>query len=191
MSQNKVKTAVEQQVVLLQDFVLKEKELLHEIASLIVATFHEGGRMFICGRGPFGSVASLLGQTFVNRQTLERPALPAIALSNDAGLATFLAAENQSDQYFSRQLRALASGHDVALLLAGSFLGRAEQEVVTTMRELGGRVILIASAHVETSGVLPDATLAIPADSEPRLLETTLMIGNLLCNLIEGDLFGF
>ena len=191
MTEDKVKTAVDQQVGLLQNFVLKEQELLQEIASQILATFHQGGRMFICGRGPFGAIASLLGQAFIYRQTLERPALPVIALSNDAGLATFLAAENQSEQYFSRQLRALATGQDVVLLLAGSFLGRAEQEVVDTMRELGGRVILIASAHVETSGVLPDTTLAIPTDSEPSLLETTVTSGNLICNLTEGGLFGF
>lgn len=190
MPQNKITTGIEQQISLLGGFLLDEKELLQGIATQLLTTFHQGGRLFICGNGPFGAIASLLGQTFLHRQTLERPGLPAFALSNDAGLATFLAAEDQSEQYFSRQLRALATEQDVVLLLAGTFLGRAEQEVISTVRQIGGRIVLVASKHVEIPGPRPDISLEIPSDSEPRLLECTLTIGNLLCSLVEGELFG-
>ncbi|MDT8440054.1 MAG: SIS domain-containing protein [Desulfuromonadales bacterium] len=190
MPENKITTAIEQQVALADGFLRQQQALLHDIAALLLDCFHSGGRLFICGHGPFGALASLLGQAFLFRQTLERPALPAFALSNDAGLATFLAAEDQSDSYFSRQLRALTTERDVVLLLAGTYLGRADQEVIATVRQTGGRVVLIASRQVELGVPLPDITLAIPSDSEPRLLECTLTIGNLLCSLVEGDLFG-
>ena len=55
----------------------------------------KGGRLFLVGSGPFGSIAGLIGQSFLHRQSLERPALPAIALTIYAGLATFLAADYQ------------------------------------------------------------------------------------------------
>lgn len=190
MTSDKITEVIEQQIVLLDGYLRRENELLLDIAALLLETFHRGGRLFLCGHGPFGAIASLLGQMFLYRQTLERPPLPAIALSNDSGLATFLAAEDQSDQYFSRQLRALATDQDIVLLLAGTYLSRADQDVIATTRQIGGRVILVASRLIESSGPLPDITLAIPSDSEPRLLECTLTIGNLLCRLVEGDLFG-
>lgn len=190
MTSDKITEVIDQQIVLLDGYLRRENELLLDIAALLLETFHRGGRLFLCGQGPFGAIASLLGQMFLYRQTLERPPLPAIALSNDPGLATFLAAEDQSDQYFSRQLRALATDQDIVLLLAGTYLSRADQDVIATTRQIGGRVILVASRLIESSGPLPDITLAIPSDSEPRLLECTLAIGNLLCRLVEGDLFG-
>ena len=122
MAQDKINAAVAQQIALLDPFLLSQRQTLHTLAEHLVATFHQGGRLFLVGSGPFGSIAGLIGQSFLHRQALERPALPAIALSNDAGLATFLAADEQGSQLFSRQLRALACNQDTVMALAGVHL---------------------------------------------------------------------
>ena len=190
MTQDKISTAVAQQIVLLDPFLLTQKPALNSLAEHLVATFHQGGRLFLVGSGPFGAIASLIGQTFLYRQTLERPALPAIALTNDAGLATFLAGDEQSSQLFSRQLRSLATAQDTVLTLAGTRLSPADCEALGTAQQLGCSTILIASEQAELAGSLPDITLSLPSDSLPRLLESALFIGNLLCALVEGELFG-
>jgi D-sedoheptulose 7-phosphate isomerase len=190
MTQDKISTAVAQQIVLLDPFLLTQKPALNSLAEHLVATFHQGGRLFLVGSGPFGAIASLIGQTFLYRQTLERPALPAIALTNDAGLATFLAGDEQSSQLFSRQLRSLATAQDTVLTLAGTKLSPADREALGTAQQLGCSTILIASEQAELAGSLPDITLSLPSDSLPRLLESSLFIGNLLCALVEGELFG-
>ena len=122
MTQDKISAAVTQQIALLDPFLLTQKPLLNNLAKHLVTTFHQGGRLFLIGSGPFGAIAGLIGQTFLHRQTLERPALPAISLTNDAGLATFLASDEQGSQFFSRQLRALATDQDTVLVLAGTSL---------------------------------------------------------------------
>ena len=137
-----------------------------------------------------GQIAGLIGQSFLHRQTLERPALPAIALTHDAGLATFLAGDEQGSQLFSRQLRALASNQDTVMVLAGIHLSPADREALDTARQLGCRTVLIAGEQVELTDILPDINLSLPSDSLPRLQENVLFIGNLLCALVEGDLFG-
>ena len=190
MTQDKISTAVAQQIVLLDPFLLTQKPALNSLAEHLVATFHQGGRLFLVGSGHFGAIASLIGQTFLYRQTLERPALPAIALTNDAGLATFLAGDEQSSQLFSRQLRSLATAQDTVLTLAGTRLSPADREALGTAQQLGCSTILIASEQAELAGSLPDITLSLPSDSLPRLLESALFIGNLLCALVEGELFG-
>jgi len=190
MAQDKISAAVAQQVVLLDPFLLTQKQQLNSLAEHLVTTFHRGGRLFLVGSGPFGTIAGLVGQTFLHRQTLERPALPAIALTNDAGLATFLAGDEQSSQFFSRQLRALASDQDTVLVFAGTNLGPADREALATARQIGCRVILIASEQAELADLNTDTSLFLPCDSLPRLLECSLFIGNLLCSLVEGELFG-
>ncbi len=190
MTQDKISTAVAQQISLLDPFLLTQKPMLNSLAEHLVTTFHQGGRLFLVGSGPFGAIAGLIGQTFLHRQTLERPALPAIALTNDAGLATFLASDEQGNQLFSRQLRALATDQDTVLTLAGTSLSPADREALDTARQLGCRTILIASEQAELAGIRADISLSLPSDSLPRLLENTLFIGNLLCALVEGELFG-
>ena len=190
MAQDKINAAVAQQIALLDPFLLSQRQVLHTLAEHLVATFHQGGRLFLVGSGPFGSIAGLIGQSFLHRQALERPALPAIALSNDAGLATFLAADEQGSQLFSRQLRALACNQDTVMALAGVHLSPADREALGTASQLGCRSILIASEQVELADILPDISLSLPSDSLPRLQENTLFIGNLLCAMVEGELFG-
>lgn len=190
MTQDKISAAVMQQIGILDPFLLTQKPLLNSLAENLVATFHKGGRLFLIGSGPFGAIAGIIGQTFLHRQTLERPALPAISLTNDAGLATFLAGDDQGSQLFSRQLRALATGQDTVLAFAGTSLSQADREALNTAQQIGCRTILIASEQAEIADFLPDTSLALPSDSLPRLLESSLFIGNLLCSLVEGELFG-
>lgn len=190
MAQDKIDTAVAQQIALLDPFLLSQRRILHTLAEHLVATFHQGGRLFLVGSGPFGSIAGLIGQSFLHRQSLERPALPAIALTNDAGLATFLAADDQESQLFSRQLRALANHQDTVMVLAGLHLSPADREALGTASQLGCHSILIASEQVDLADILPDISLSLPSDSLPQLQENTLFIGNLLCAMVEGELFG-
>jgi D-sedoheptulose 7-phosphate isomerase len=190
MTQDKTSAAVAQQIAMLDPFLLTQKPLLNNLAQHLVATFHRGGRLFLVGSGPFGAIAGLIGQAFLHRQTLERPALPAIALTNDAGLATFLAGDEQVNQLFSRQLRALATGQDTVMALAGTTLCPADHEALTTAQQLGCHTILIASESADLAGLQPDISLSLPSNSLPRLQENTLFIGNLVCALVEGELFG-
>lgn len=190
MTQDKISAAVAQQISLLDPFLLTQKPMLNSLCEHLVKTFHQGGRLFLVGSGPFGAIAGLIGQTFLHRQTLERPALPAIALTNDAGLATFLATDEQGSQLFTRQLRALATDQDTVLAFAGTNLSEADRAALSTARQLGCRSILIASEHAELGDIRTDISLSLPSDSLPRLLENTLFIGNLLCALVEGELFG-
>jgi D-sedoheptulose 7-phosphate isomerase len=190
MIEDKISEAVAQQSAFLDTYLLTQKPLLESVAKHLVTTFHQGGRLFLIGSGPFGAIAAIIGQTFLHRQTLERPALPAIALTNDAGLATFLAGDQQGNQLFSRQMRALAGAQDTVLVLAGPTLSSADCEAFVTAHQLGCRTILIAGEQVELDDFSPEIRLSLPSDSLPRLLENVLFLGNLLCALVEGELFG-
>lgn len=190
MNEDKISTAAKEQKDLLDAVLDTQKPVLLDIASQLVASFHQGGRLFLVGTGPFGAIASLLGQNFIHRQTLERPALPAIALTNDSGLATFLAADNLSNQVFSRQLRAMATAEDSVLVFGGTGIDPACQEVLSTAQHLGCYTIVIASDNTEFMDRPPDTSVPVPSNSEPRLMECTLFLGNLLCTLVESELFG-
>ncbi|TLM62816.1 MAG: SIS domain-containing protein [Deltaproteobacteria bacterium] len=190
MFETKISSAVAQQQALLDPFFLDQKPVLADFATSLTTTFQNGGRLFLIGSGPFAAIAALLGQQFLHRQTLERPPLPAMALTHDAGLATFLLADEQGSQLFSRQLRALAGDQDTVLLLAGTFVCSAGREALATARQIGCRTALICAEHAEIPDPLPELLLLLPTDHLPRLLEGCLFAGHLLCSMVEGELFG-
>jgi D-sedoheptulose 7-phosphate isomerase len=186
----KIATAVAQQQALLEPFLLSQQEQLGEFAAHLATTFQRGGRLFLVGSGPFAALAGLLAQQFLHRQTLERPALPAVALTHDAGLASYLAADDLASQFFSRQLQALAGEQDSVLLLCGPYLAPAEREALATARQIGCSTALICSDRTELPEPPPERLLQLPTDRLPRLLEGELFTGHLLCSLVEGELFG-
>lgn len=190
MFEDKINSAVAQQQALLDPFFLTQQAVLIDFAAHLTATFQNGGRLFLVGSGPFAAIAGLLGQQFLHRQTLERPPLPAVALTHDAGLATFLAAEDQENQLFSRQLRALAGDQDTVLLLAGTVVCAAGREALMTARQIGCRTALICAERAELPDPLPELLMMLPTDNLPRLLEGCLFAGHLLCSMVEGELFG-
>ncbi|MCM2264567.1 MAG: SIS domain-containing protein [Desulfuromonadales bacterium] len=190
MFEDKINSAVAQQQALLDPFFLARKAVLADFAAHLTATFQNGGRLFLLGSGPFAAIAGLLGQQFLHRQTLERPPLPAVALTHDAGLATFLFADEQGSQLFSRQLRALAGDQDTILLLAGTSVCAAGREALATARQIGCRTAMICGEHAELPDPLPELLLLLPTDNLPRQLEGCLFAGHLLCSLVEGELFG-
>ena len=190
MPHAKIASAVAQQQALLDPFFLTQQDVLAELAGHLATTFQRGGRLFLIGSGPFAALAGLLGQQFLHRQTLERPALPAVALTHDAGLASFLAADDLSSQLFSRQLRSLAGEQDSVLLLCGPFLAPAERDALQCARQIGCSTAIICSDRADLPEPPPDHLLRLPTDSLPRLLEGGLFAGQLLCALVEGELFG-
>lgn len=190
MPSDRITAIVEQNKALLDPFLLSQKALLEDFAASLVSTFHQEGRLLLIGSGPFGSLAGLLGQLFIHRQTMDRPALPAIPLTQDVGLATFLAADDQSQQFFSRQLRALATGRDTVLALAGTELSAAVSDGLETARNLGCRTALLCSDRLTLPSSPPDLVIALPGETMPRLLEGCLLTGNILCTLVEAELFG-
>lgn len=190
MFEDKINSAVAQQQALLDPFFLAQRAMLADFAMHLTMTFQNGGRLFLIGSGPFAAIAGLLGQQFLHRQTLERPPLPAVALTHDAGLATFLMADEQGSQLFSRQLRALANDQDTVLLLAGTAICAAGREALATARQTGCRTALICAEHCELPDPLPELLLLLPSENLPRLLEGCLFAGHLLCSMVEGELFG-
>lgn len=189
MHDDRITEAATRHQALLELFLSGNRELLADFAVQLTGAFQQGGRLFLAGSGPFAAIAGILGQQFLYRQTLERPPLPAMALVHDAGLATFLATEEQGSQLFSRQLRALAGEQDILLLLAGTSLGAAEREALAAARQIGCRVALICSAQAEAPEPGPDLTLCLPTDNLPGLLAATLFAGQILCALVEAELF--
>ncbi|MBE0596168.1 MAG: SIS domain-containing protein [Desulfuromonadales bacterium] len=189
MLSEKISRAVQEQNALLATLHL-QTETLESFASQVVEAFHQGGRLLLLGNGTLGAIANLIASNFLHRLSLERPPLPVLSFSQDMTLATALERAGLGRQFFARQLRVVAQAPDVVLAFADFQHDVALEEGLATARQAGCTTALLQPGRGEPAGEPTDFLFCLDTDSVPRAMEAALFFGNLLCELVEGELFG-
>jgi D-sedoheptulose 7-phosphate isomerase len=184
-----IKTADDQKF-LLNEILVNHSQAIQDFSQEVVKTFHGEGRLLVMASGNLGTVATLVANLLAHRLAQDRPMLPAIDLCQNTTLATALIADNQGEQFFSRQLRAIARPGDIVLAFDDVRHDMAIREGLQTARDLQCRTakLLIGSEH---DGNDSDYLFCFPQVPIARGIEGAVFFGILLCELIETELFGF
>ena len=163
-------------------------ELLVKTARLLARTLAGGGVVHLCGNGGSAAQAQHLAGELVGRFLMERPALPAVALSADTAILTAVGNDYGFDRVFARQVQALMKPGD--LLWALSTSGRSPNilAALAEAKKAGGRTLLLCGPTVP-DGLDLDAVIPAPAAPTPRIQEFHLFCGHTLCQLTEHLLF--
>ena len=162
-------------------------------AELVTACLLSGNKILSCGNGGSAADAQHFVSEMINRFEMERPGLPALALTTDSSVLTSIANDYQYADIFSRQVRAL--GHPEDILLALSTSGESDNIIHAIDAAHDKRMHVIALTGREGGQVADmlletDIELRVPADSTARIQEVHLMIIHCLCDLIDHKLLG-
>ena len=109
--------------ITVKEAMLNDAELINvveSIAVLIVETYRKGGKVLLAGNGGSAADAQHIAAELVSRFTLDRPALPAMALTTDSSILTAISNDYGYDSLFSRQLEANAKPGDVFIAISTS-----------------------------------------------------------------------
>jgi D-sedoheptulose 7-phosphate isomerase len=129
----------------------------------------------------------------VNRFELERPALPAIALTADTPTMTAIANDYDYTQVFARQIQALGSSGDVLLAITTSGRSPSVVAAVNAAHDRGLEVIALSGkdgGDVATLLAPSDIEIRVPSDSTARIQEIHLLVIHCLCDMVDRQLFG-
>lgn len=190
MPSEKLARAADSQAAICRQLVETCGDDLEQFARQLVETFHGGQRLFVIGSGPLGALASLAANRFIYRLDLDRPALPAMALTTDVVLASALGRDGHAEQMFARQLGTIAGPGDVVLALGGDEQDAALRSGLAAARDIGCQTALLTSAQSPLLGEQIDMVFVCDADSSARRDEAILFACHLLCELVEAELFG-
>ncbi len=174
---------------------LREEFFQHHAASVVeVARFMavclaQGGKILLCGNGGSAADAQHWAGELVNRFLMERPPLPAVALTTDTSILTAIGNDYGYDQVFRKQVQALGNKGDV--LVAISTSGNSENviQAIHAATEKGLLVVGITAGNGGQMARLCDAHLNVNHKSTPLAQEVHAAIGHLLCRLIDYFLF--
>lgn len=168
-------------------------QALADASELLVHALLNEGKILCCGEGACGLLAQHFTETLLGRGERERPALPAITLSNDAAVLTGIAGSSSYNDIFARQVRALGQPRDALLLIAHSTGTGATLQALQAAHDRALPVVVLCSeAHGDLRALLApeDIELQVPQQSRARFVETGLLSLNILGGLIELQLFG-
>lgn len=163
-------------------------ESIQNAGVQIAGSLSKGGTLFWCGNGGSAADSQHLAAELVGRFKKNRKALRSIALTTDTSVLTCVANDYSYADIFSRQLEALARGGDV--LMAISTSGNSENVIRALMcaKELGAKTIALLGKDGGQAKALADLAIVIPSDSTARIQEAHILIGHILCDLIEREL---
>ena len=158
------------------------------VAERMIDALARGKKLFFFGNGGSAADAQHLAAEFVGRFLRERAPYPALALTVDSSCLTAIANDYHYDQVFARQLEALGSEGDVAVGISTSGNSRNVIAAMSVARAKGIFTVALTGKH---GGQLYDKVnvcLCIPTLDTPRIQETHILIGHILCDLVEREL---
>ncbi len=162
-------------------------------AELMTNCLLNEGKILSCGNGGSAGDAQHFSSEMLNRFEMERPGLPAIALTTDTSTLTSIANDYQFADIFSRQIRALGQPGDVLLAISTSGDSHNVVHAIDAAHDREMRVIILSGCEGGQIADLvreTDIEIRVPSWSTARIQEVHIMVIHSICDLIDRHLLG-
>ena len=165
-------------------------EVIARIAGLIVDAYRQGKKVVWFGNGGSAADAQHLACELVSRFYLARKALASIALTTNTSELTAIANDYDFDQIFARQVEALVNQGDIVIGISTSGNSPNVIEGLKKAKRLGAVTVAFTGAGGGKLKGNVDFLLDVPSKITPHIQESHIMIGHIICCLVEKELFG-
>lgn len=176
--------------VAVKEAILENEDLLdlvQEVGEVCVHSLKEGGKLLFLGNGGSAADAQHLAAELVGRYLRERRPLSAVALTTNSSCLTSVGNDYSYEEIFSRQIEAFGNKGDVAIGISTS--GNSPN-VVRALQAAKGKGMITVAMTGWTGGELKglaEYCLCIPSTQTPRIQEGHILIGHVLCEIIEEN----
>lgn len=171
----------------LNDEALIEKTL--KIAEGMVAALKNGGRIYFCGNGGSAADAQHLAAEFSGRFYFDRDALPAEALHCNTSYLTAVANDYSFDVIYARLIKGIGNPGDFLVGLSTSGNSKNIIKAFETAREKKITTVGFTGSSGGSMKELSDYLLNVPSSDTPRIQESHIMLGHIICQLVEEIYF--
>ena len=167
----------------------QNQESLIRAATIIVDAFNNENKLMLFGNGGSAADAQHIAAEFVNRFMIERPPLPAMALTTDTSILTSVGNDYTFDDVFSKQIKALGMEGDVAWGMSTSGDSVNVVEALIVARERGLRTIGMIGANTGKMAEVAQVLLRVDAENTARIQECHITMAHIICELVDYQLF--
>jgi D-sedoheptulose 7-phosphate isomerase len=165
------------------------RDNLASAAQVCITCLQNGGKIMLAGNGGSAADAQHIAGELVSRFMFDRPGLPAIALTTDTSILTAIGNDYGFETLFARQVQ--AQGNEGDVFIGYSTSGRSPN-ILLALKEARKRGLVCIGLTGNKGGAIRDLCdhlLEIPSDDTPKIQEGHLVLGHILCGLVENTLF--
>jgi len=186
MIKENIKNQILESAKIKNEMVKNGVESIEKAAHLLIKSINDGGKILWCGNGGSAADAQHLATELMGGMSdHDRMPIPSIALTTDSSFITAWSNDTDFDSIFSRQVQGLGAEGDVLIGISTS--GNSEN-VINALKQAKYKNLKTIAFAGKTGGSLDgiaDITIKVPSDNTQRIQESHIMIGQILCSLIE------
>jgi D-sedoheptulose 7-phosphate isomerase len=188
---DKIKDIISESIFV-KDKILNDAALIEVVKKsidVIVTAFKNGNKVLFCGNGGSAADAQHLAAEFSGRFYTDRDALPAEALHCNTSYITAVANDYSYDVIYSRMVKGIGNKGDVLVGLSTSGNSKNIMNAFEVAREKGMPTIGFTGATGGKMKELSDYLLNVPSTDTPRIQESHILLGHIICQLVEETLY--
>ena len=163
---------------------------IEDVAKKCVELYRGDKKTILAGNGGSAADAQHIAAELVGRYGFDRPSIPSLALTTDTSNLTAIGNDYGYDQVFSRQLDGMGQSGDIFIGISTS----GNSQNIINAFEVAKKKNILSVALVGKDGgemaKMADIALVVPSDSTPRIQESHILIGHIICDIIEKEIFG-
>ncbi|EAK8553634.1 D-sedoheptulose 7-phosphate isomerase [Campylobacter jejuni] len=179
--------------ILVKEQILKDENLITLIknASLeVIKAYKNGNKTLLAGNGGSAADAQHIAGEFVSRFYFDRPGIASIALSTDTSILTAISNDYGYENLFARQVQAQGVKGDVFIGISTSGNSKNILKALELCKQKEIISIGLSGANGGAMNELCDYCIKAPSTCTPRIQETHILIGHIICAIVEEELFG-
>lgn len=182
-----IKKSYETKIAIYEDEKLVNK--LEELCNLLINTYKNNGKTLLAGNGGSAADAQHIAAELVARFYFDRPALSSIALTTDTSIITAIGNDYGYDDIFSRQIEANGQKDDVFIAISTS--GNSSN-LIKALKQAKQKGVICVGFLGKDGGEMKDLcdiSLIVPSYDTPRIQESHILFGHIICQIVEEKLF--
>ncbi len=162
---------------------------IYSVSNLIIKTFQKGNKVYFCGNGGSAADAQHLAAEFSGRFYIDRVGLPAEALHCNTSYLTAVANDYSYEVIYSRLMTGMGRKGDVLVGISTSGNSKNIINAFEVCRNKGINTVAFVGHDGGIMGKIADYSLIIPSNDTPRIQELHILLGHIVCEIVETELF--
>ena len=164
-------------------------EIIEKVASKCVEIYRNGKKTIIAGNGGSAADAQHIAAELVGRYGFDRPSLPSLALTTDTSNLTAIGNDYGYDKVFSRQLEGMGQEGDIFIGISTSGNSVNIINAFESAKEKGIMTVALTGRDGGKMAQMADIAIVVPSNDTPRIQESHILIGHIICDIIEKEIF--
>ncbi|MEO1927094.1 MAG: D-sedoheptulose 7-phosphate isomerase [Nautiliaceae bacterium] len=161
--------------------------LIERAGKICIEALKNGNKIMLCGNGGSAADSQHIAAELSGRFKKERNPLAGIALTTDTSALTAIGNDYGYEFVFSRQVEALGKKGDILIAISTSGNSLNVIKAIESVRKIGCKVITLTGKDGGKMKNLGDVNIVIPSDETPRIQEMHIMVGHMICALIDEE----